>query len=473
MIAVLGAGLAGLTAAYELIKKGVPGKDIIIFEKEDEVGGLAQTKSYNGFRFDLGPHRWFTKSKELDHLWTEINSPDILELERLTRIWYKKKLFNYPLSPMNALKNLGVVESTGALLTYFLQTFKNRFNKMPPHNMEEAFIRQFGPTLYKAFFKDYNQKLWGGYGCKDLSPDWVRQRVKNLSLSQALLDAIGFSKKGSIVSLVDRFKYPKNGTGQLSQNMARFVISAGATILCSSEVKRIEKVGKRLSRISVNNNGCDWEYEIDYCISSIPIDLLSSAIDEGIPSEVAEAIKGLRYRHLIFIVLFIDMPRVMKDNWLYVQDPSVSFNRFMDMGSWNSSLSPEGLTSIVFEVTCDSGDEAWNRPDGNWISRISEEFVSEFNFIKKENIIGGKVFRKTHAYPVYALDYRKRLDVVKYELKKIENLQLIGRNGLFSYNNMDHSMVSGRAAARNYSGENIDIDNINMEQDYHEEIRNT
>lgn len=249
MIVILGAGIAGLSAAHELIKDGVPGKNILILEKEDDVGGLAQTKSHDGFRFDLGPHRWFTKSSELERKWLDINNPNILELERLTRIWYKKRLFNYPLSPLNALKNMGVAESSLAMFTYSAQVIKNRFNNNPPTNMEEAFIRQFGATLYKAFFKEYNLKLWGGNGCRDLSPDWVKQRVKNLSLAQAIMDAVGFSRKGKVISLVDRFKYPINGTGQLCNNMASAIKDSGGKILCNRYVRTIIRDYRKVRRI--------------------------------------------------------------------------------------------------------------------------------------------------------------------------------------------------------------------------------
>jgi protoporphyrinogen oxidase len=453
MIAVLGAGIAGLAAGYELMKNGVSGKDIIIFEKEDEIGGLAQTKRYDGFRFDLGPHRWFTRSKEVDHLWNELNSPEILDLERYTRIWYKNRLINYPLSPFNVIKNLGISRSGPALFSYVLQRIKDRFNNAGPQNMEEALIRQFGPALYKAFFKDYNQKLWGGEGCRELSPDWVGQRVKNLTLSHAVFNAIGLSKKGSVDSLTDRFKYPVNGCGQLSERLAKRIKDSGGTIVCNAEVRDITLSGKRLTHIVINRNGYEEGFEIDFCISSIPIDDLCRAVSPALPSsDILQAANGLRYRHMIFVALFIDAPRITKDQWVYVQDPAITFNRFMDMNSWNPSLSPTGMTSLVFEVTCDRRDARWSLSDSEWIKKISEEFVRGFNFIDKKKIVGGKVYRKTHAYPVYTLDYKDRLGVIRNALGNIENLQLIGRNGLFRYNNMDHSMATGLIAARNYSG---------------------
>lgn len=471
MITILGGGLAGLSAAYRLIKNGVSGKDILIIEKDNEVGGLAQTKTVDGFRFDLGPHRWFTKSKEIDQIWEEVNSPHILELYRLTRIYYGKKFFNYPLSPVNVLTNLGIAEASHAVFDYLLQTVKNRIKSNPPKNMEDAFIRQFGTTLYKDFFKEYNLKLWGGYGCKELSPDWVKQRVKNLSLGQAILDALSLSRKGKVLSLVDRFKYPSNGTGQLSEKLAEGIVRAGGKIICSSEVTKVRVAGNRITSVMIHHNGFDEEYETDYCISSIPVDMFSRAIRPALPYVTLKAINGLRYRDMLFVVLFVDAQRVMKDNWLYVQNSSVSFNRFMDMGNWNPSLSPSGMTSLVFEVTCDYGDAAWNCSDNSWIERVSEEFVREFGFVEKKKIIGGTVFRKRHTYPVYTLDYKERLNTIKGELRKIDNLQLIGRNGLFRYNNMDHSMASGVSAAKNYLGEKIHIESINSEEEYHEEIR--
>lgn len=468
MIAILGAGLAGLTAAFELLRRGVPGREIIIFEREDEVGGLAQTRRHDGFSFDLGPHRWFTKSDEIDRLWEDVNQPDILNLDRLTRIRYRKKLFKYPLDPIDTLASMGLSESTLAICGYLWQSIRNRYNHTPPQNLEEAFIRQFGPTLYNAFFREYNRKLWGGEGCRALAPDWARQRVRNLSLGRALLDAAGLSRKGSVVSLVERFKYPAHGTGQTSARMAEALTAAGGTILCSAEVTGIKREKSRLIHLVLKRGSKQEEYAMDYCISSLPIDLLATCIQEPLSAAVLEAAAGLRYRDMVFIILFLDVPRVMKDNWIYVQDPEVSFNRFMDMGSWNPALSPDGATSLVFEVTCNAGDALWNRPDKEWIERVSEEFVREFGFVERHRIMGGTVVRKTHAYPVYALDYRKRLDAVKQELQRIENLQLIGRNGLFRYNNMDHSMASGVAAARNYLGEEIDIDAINLDQEYHE-----
>ena len=468
MIAILGAGLAGLTAAHELIKRGVPGCDIVIFEKEDDVGGLAQTRTAGGHTFDLGPHRWFTKSDQTDRLWEEINQPDVLHLNQLTRIWYGKRFFNYPLAPANMLANLGIRESAAALCSYLLQLVKNRFAHSPPKDLEEAFIRQFGTTLYNTFFREYNLKLWGGTGCKELAPDWARQRVKNLSLGAALLDLFGLTRKGKVVSLVERFKYPTNGAGQTAANMASIITAAGGRILCSAHVTGVVREQQRLTRIIVTREGEREEYAIDYCISSLPIDLLASSIQAPLSVAAREAAEGLRYRDLLFIALFLDVPRVMQDNWIYVQDPSLSFNRFMDMGSWNPALSPPGATTMLFEVTCNVGGPSWNCDDDAWIERITGEFIREFDFVERERIKGGKVIRKTHAYPVYTLDYQQRLDTLKTELKSIGNLQLIGRNGLFRYNNMDHSMATGVAAARNYLGAAIDIEAINLDQEYHE-----
>jgi len=246
---------------------------------------------------------------------------------------------------------------------------------------------------------------------------------------------------------------------------------SGGRIYCSSEVEAVIHNGKRITQVVVSRKGLVEEYDVDYCISSIPIDRLTNSLIPAAATETKNAASSLSYRSIIFVVLFLDVPQVVRDNWIYVQDPAVCFNRFMDMASWNKDLSPPGKTSLVFEVTCNAGDESWKMSDDVWISRVQEDFIREFGLVDAKKILGGTVVKKTHAYPVYSIDYKNSLNTIKKELQKFRNLELIGRNGMFRYNNMDHSIASGIAAARNFLGEKIDLNAINLDGEYHEEKR--
>jgi protoporphyrinogen oxidase len=462
-IVILGAGLAGLSAGYELAKAG---KKVVILEKNSYVGGLATTFKVGHYRFDTGPHRWFTKINEIDKWVRDLMGDELINVKRLTRIYFNHKYFLYPMQPINALLGIGPVRAVQSVIDYFIVKIKTRIFPKPVVSMEDAYIQQFGKTLYEIFFKNYSEKLWGR-PCNKLSGDWVSQRSRGMSITTIIKDAF-FPSKGKVVSLVEEFSYPKLGVGRIAERLAEEIRKMGGEIVLNAKISKIKYQKSKIQSVIYKNNDEDIEIGGDEFISSIPMtDLVTCLAPDS--NNITKEVKTLSYRAEIFVVLFIKRDKISPDQWIYAQDSTLPFVRFLETDNWSFNMSPKGTTSLVFEVACDKADKYWNDSDKNLTEWVIDKYINEFKTINKNDIFGSFVHRQENEYPIYRVGYEKPLNTIKEFLKKYKNLQIIGRAGMYRYNNMDHTIQSGIWAARNLTGGNYNLENINTEKEYHEQ----
>ncbi|MBU0619002.1 FAD-dependent oxidoreductase [Patescibacteria group bacterium] len=465
-VLILGGGLCGLSAGVELSRKGW---QITVLESESEVGGLARTFIKNGFHFDTGPHRWFTKIDFVDKWMNRIFAKDLVKVKRLTRIYFDQQFFYYPMRLEN-LRRLGVFKAVYILFDYLIHRLKTIIKPMAVQSMEDAYVEQFGPALYKTFFQRYSEKLWGR-SCKELTGDFVIQRSRRMSLTTIVKDLI-FKSKGKVVSLVDSFRHPKQGIGWFSQKMALLIKQNGGRVIVNSRVVALKRRAGKIISVVVQEKGRQKIYQADQIISTIPLPDLVLGLKPALVSSVLKAARQLEFRAEAQVTLFVNRTKIFPDNWIYVHPKHLSFVRFMLMDNWAPGMCPKGKTALVFELACNQGDEVWQAKDNELINLVKNQFIQEFGplaGIAEKDIINGFVKRLTHEYPVYLPGYKEQLKTIKQVLGKITNLQIAGRNGIFRYNNMDHSIAMGLYAAWNLTGGNYDIEAVNIEEEYHEE----
>lgn len=463
---ILGAGLAGLSAAYELSKNNYK---VIILEKDPEVGGLAKTFEKDGFRFDTGPHRWFTKNKEIDKWFLDLLKDEVIEVPRQTRIYFDKKFFDYPIKIKNALQ-VGVANGIRSVLDYASIRIKDKFIKPKIVTMEDGYTHQFGQKLYKLFFKRYSEKLWGRK-CSEISADWISQRTRGLNIGTIIKDA--FFKSKNVVSLVDKFHYPKHGIGTLSERLKNKIIKNGGNVITEATITKVETEKRKIKAIWYRNGDQEVRLEGNEVVCTIPINDLIQIMGEGVPEDIKVSANKLAFRAEIQVALLVNKSHITKDNWIYVHPENICFVRLMEMDNWGGNLSPEGKTAIVFELACEEGDTMWNRSDEELANMVKREYIEEFNSVTEKDCVSYFVYRQAHEYPVYSVGYQKPLSKIKKYLKSFDNLQLAGRNGLFRYNNMDHAIETGTMAAKNIiEGKRIyDPDSVNSKGEYLEEKR--
>lgn len=464
-IVVLGAGLAGLAAAYELVKAD---HKVTVFEKEEAVGGLARTIEKNGFRFDTGPHRWYTKNDMVNTWMLKLLGNEVIKVPRLTRIYFDKKFFNYPIKIKSTLMGMGLGKTILAVIDYLLVRLIGLVYKKTPVTLEEGYVQKFGFTLYQMFFKRYSEKLWGT-SCRNISADWIGQRTRGFNISTILKETL--FKSRTVVSFVDEFSYPKKGIGRIAQKMEEEILKKGGKIILDSTVTSIQHIDQRITKVQYINKLKGRTLVADEVISSIPLSDVISSLKPGVPNEVTQINKRLTYREELQIALFVKKTQVIPDTWIYVHSLDLPFVRFMEMDNWSDVLSPKGMTTLVFEIACNEGDEMWRKADQEIIDLVTKVFIDEFKLISKKDIIGGYVQRMPKEYPVYHIGYREDVGKLKDYLRQFSNLQLVGRNGTFRYNNMDHSIEMGLYAAWNViEGERkFDIESVNIEREYLEE----
>lgn len=464
-VVILGAGLAGLSCGYELTKAG---RKVTIIEKEAEVGGLAKTIKINEFSFDTGPHRWYTKNDMVNNWMLKLMDKEIIQVPRLTRIYFDKKFFNYPVQIKSTLQGMGLIKTTVAVIDYLWVRVKTMFIKKPPISLEDGYISKFGNTLYKMFFKRYSEKLWG-VSCKDISADWIGQRSRGFNITTVIKNAV-FPKE-KIVSFVDEFSYPKQGIGRIADRLAQEIINNGGEILLNSSVESIATEKNKISNILIKNGQTINTIKTGEIVSTIPISELIARLSPKVNDQVLKINKILKYRDEVQVILFINKTHITPDTWVYVHPFEIPFVRFMEMDNWSKELAPNGKTAVVFEVVCNQGDKIWQKTDAELTKWISNKFIKEFKLITETNIIGSYVHRITGEYPVYHLGYQRDVEVLKKYLSLYKNLQIAGRNGTFRYNNMDHSIEMGLYAAWNIieNERKFDIENVNIEREYLEE----
>jgi protoporphyrinogen oxidase len=462
---VIGGGPAGLTAAYQLAKRGhLP----VVIEKTHTVGGIARTESYKGYHFDMGGHRFFTKSKEVQDLWYEILGDEFLTRNRLSRIYYRKRFFNYPLKPANALMGLGMFEAVRILASYVRWT-------LLPYRQEDTFeqwvTNRFGKRLFDIFFKSYTEKVWG-IPCSELRAEWAAQRIKDLSLKTAVFNMFFKSRKKVVKTLIDAFEYPRLGPGMLWRQVKSIIERCGAEVLMEAEVVAIHRNGMRVESVDVAVSGqVKRVYGTDF-ISSMPVTEFIQRLDPPAPEPIRKAARALKYRDFLTVCLVVNKENLFPDNWIYIHEPDVKVGRIQNFSNWSPDMVPvRGTSSLGLEYFCNEGDDLWSLPDDELID-LGRRELRQLGLANGEDISDGCVFRVPKSYPVYDSDYAAVLDSIKQFVNSFENFQTIGRNGLHRYNNQDHAMMTGSLAVKNaVDGEHHDLWSVNTDQEYHEEVK--
>lgn len=482
-ILIIGAGPAGLAAAYKILKEersistsslqpgsgqAPQGIEVIILEKEDRIGGMCKTVSLSGFMFDMGGHRFFTKNNEVNEFWHEVLGDSFIKRNRLSRICYKNKFYNYPLKLSNVIGNLGLVESFLVLGSYVKQKI---FPYKKEDDLERWYINRFGKRLFNHFFKNYTEKLWG-IPCDQINSKWGAQRIKNLSVMSAIKNAIfpQRNKKKVIKTLIDSFEYPKKGAGQMYDVAAEKIIEMGGKILKKTEVIKLITKDSIIESVKVRDGSGERIIEADEIISSMPLNELVKKID-SVDEEVKEVAGEIRFRGFLTICLIMNQGKSFLDNWIYIHSEEVKMGRIQNFKNWSPfMLAEEDKTTLGLEYFCDEGDDFWNKSDKELIN-IGLEELEKIGLGLKKDYIDGLVERVACGYPVYNNDYEIKVEKIKEFVLKFKNLQTIGRQGLFRYNNMDHSILSGFYAGKNILNNNRDLDvwTINAEEEYHEE----
>lgn len=463
-VVIIGAGPAGLTAAYELTKFD---QTATVLEKGHIVGGLARTENFKGFHFDIGGHRFFTKSDQVRKMWHAVLGEEFLRRPRLSRIYYNNRFFYYPLKPLNALLGLGIVESIRVILSYFRwQLFPYR----QENTFEEWVTNRFGKRLFEIFFKTYTEKVWG-IPTSELKAEWAAQRIKDLSLKTALL-SIFIKPKNTIKTLIEEFHYPRYGPGMMWTAVKEAIERRDCDVHLNTEVIRINRSGERITSVNAVCNGSEHTIAGTHFISSMPISEFILKLDPPPAAHVVEAAKKLGYRDFLTVAVIVNKKDLFPDNWIYVHSADVRVGRIQNFKNWSPDMVPDSdKTSLGLEYFCFEGDELWNTPDDELLALAKRE-VEQIGLAKATDVEDGIVIRQPKSYPIYDADYEAYLAVLKDYVQGLKNFQTIGRNGLHRYNNQDHAMLTGMLAARNIVLEQShDLWSVNAEQEYHEEIK--
>jgi protoporphyrinogen oxidase len=462
-VVIIGAGPAGLTAAYELAKRN---HRSIVLEKQHLVGGLAKTDSYKGYRFDTGGHRFFTKNASVNAMWQEILGKDFLRRPRLSRIYYHGKFFAYPLRPFNALKGLGPIEAIRVLLSYVWWQF---FPYSPEDTFERWVTNRFGRRLFLTFFKAYTEKVWG-IPCSELKAEWAAQRIKDLSLRTAVLSMV-MKPRRTIKTLIEEFDYPRLGPGMMWEAVMRAVEDRNGIVRLGSDVVRVCRSGNHIDGVVISCDGTEEVVRGRQYLSSMPLGELIKKLDPPPPAAVLHAARSLTHRDFLTVCMVIDKPDVFPDNWIYIQDPEVMVGRIQNFKNWSPEMVPDsGKTSLSFEYFCSAGDDFWNLPDEKLLELAKRE-LEIIGLAKSSNVEDGCVFRIPNAYPIYDSSYEQYLNTVRAFVETFDNLQTMGRSGLHRYNNQDHSMITARLAVDNLmNGHRADLWAVNADAEYHEEM---
>jgi len=459
---VLGAGLAGLAAAYTLSKSR---RRVAVIEKEPRVGGLSKTVVHRGFRFDLGGHRFFTKNQEIGDLVTRLLDGELVLARRNSKIFMKGRYFDYPLRPLNALLGLGVCESARILLDYSRERLRPRRN---PVSLEDWVVANFGRELFNIFFKEYSEKVWG-ISCDRISAEWVAQRIRGLSLSVAIKDALlKLNRRHRPPTLIREFLYPEKGIGRIAERLAEEV--SPNPVLLGFSVCGIRHSGGRIQSVTARNCDSEITVEADSYISSIPLPRLVKMLSPPPPEEVLRAAERLRFRDTVIVAIMVNRPRVTRLSWIYLPEKKVPFGRVHEPNNWSESMSPRGKTSLVAEYFCFSGERLWSMSAGE-LAQLTVEHLESLGFLREDEVIDSRVVRVPNAYPLLEVGYRRHYEVILDYLSRFENLQLVGRTGMFRYHNMDHAMETGIKAARNLMGERHNLLEVNCAAEYIEEVR--
>ncbi|WP_300013879.1 NAD(P)/FAD-dependent oxidoreductase [Pseudonocardia sp.] len=466
-VVVVGAGPAGLTAAYELARRGV---GATVLEADEIVGGISRTVERDGWRFDIGGHRFFTKVARVEALWREIlpDAEDFLLRPRQSRILYRGRFYDYPLRPLGALRNLGTVEAIRCALSYLWVRLR------PPadqSHLEGWVAARFGYRLYHHFFKSYNEKVWG-VPATAIQSDWAAQRIKDLSLANAVLNGLRPRRnQKAITSLIEEFHYPRYGPGMMWERCRELVEAAGSKVLLDQPVTTIRREGGRAVSVTATAEGATTSYPCTHVISSMPLPDLVRAMDPPAPPAVRAAADALSFRDFLTVALVVPESGSFPDNWIYVHSPEVALGRIQNFGRWSESMVKPGWTCLGLEYFVFAGDELWERPDAELVELGTRELAA-LGLAGADEVAAGYVVRMPKAYPVYDEGFAGHVAVLRGWLAAhVPNVHPVGRNGMHRYNNQDHSMVTAMLTVENIlTGTDHDIWSVNVEADYHEEV---
>jgi protoporphyrinogen oxidase len=466
---VVGGGPAGLTAAYLLSRCGI---SVAVVEAHPRLwGGISRTEEYKGYRFDIGGHRFFSKSQEVERLWDEILPEPMLERPRKSRIFYRGKFYSYPIRPFEALAHLGPVEAVRCVASYA----RSRIRPIRPvRSFQDWVTNAFGDRLFNIFFKTYTEKVWG-MDCREISADWAAQRIRGLSLSRAVLSALArepSDRHATVKTLINTFRYPRLGPGMMWDAAAAKAKVAGARLLQGTRVTALEwSAGEGEWTAQLFGPDGREELRAAHVVSSIPLAQLPAMLTPGLSAEAGAAATSLRYRDFLTVVLVMRERRRFDDNWIYVHDPDVRVGRIQNYKSWSPAMVPDAATACYgMEYFCNDGDDLWAKPDAELVALAAQE-IAKLGLGSADDVLDGTVVRQPRAYPVYDAEYEARVNVVRAELEeRFPSFHPVGRNGMHKYNNQDHAMMTAMLTVENILADSRKFDTwqVNDDAEYHE-----
>lgn len=445
MIAILGAGPAGLTAAYELTRRG---EACVVLEQGSQVGGLSRTVNHEGYLFDIGGHRFYTAVPMIEQIWRETLGEDLVTRPRLSRIYYRQHFFHYPLEPWNVIAGLGPVEVVRCGLSYLAAQFRGRGGEQ---SFAEWVTNRFGRRLFEIFFRTYTEKVWG-IPCSEIGADWAAQRIRGLSFGTLVRQTL-LEGRMPVRSLIREFLYPRRGPGMMWERMRDRVERAGARVLTGHGVEGVELHGGRVAAVRAGGT----RFEVKGAISTIPLRDLLPMVDPAPPESVLRAAASLRYRDFLTVALMVRGRDLFPDNWIYIHEPDVKVGRIQNYTNWSPEMSPDpAMSCLGMEYFCFEGDGLWTS-SGEDLSALARRELKTLGLVDARLVEGTAVLRVPKAYPMYDRGYQRHREVLGGWFHGVPNLEAAGRNGLHRYDNQDHAMLSGILAARNLLGGNFDL----------------
>ena len=438
---VMGGGLAGLSAGYHLTKAD---KNTVVFEADSTVGGLSKTIVSDEFRFDLGGHRFHTNNKDIENIVKELLADELEEVHRKSKIYMRRRFFDYPLKPANAVFGLGLFTVARILADYTWQRLRGLVSKSNGVSLEDWVVRNFGRTMFNIYFKEYSEKVWG-IDCSRISQGWVAKRIKGLSLSTAVKNAFFKFSGRDIPTLADTFLYPRLGIGRISERFQEEIDKKGR-LYTDTGVVRLNHEGFKIKDIEVRNGEKSHRVEAEDYISTIPLDSLIRMLSPSAPEHVLAAAGSLGYRDLALVAVRVDRPSVTDQTWIYVPEKEIPFGRLHEPKTWSRHMAPPEKTLLVVEFFCTKGDDIWNSKDEE-LSETTINGLQQLGFIDKEEAIGTEVLRVPRAYPLFEVGYEEHCKTIYEYLSQFKNLYTAGRAGMFQYQNMDVAIESGQEAA--------------------------